>query len=128
MRRRGAGGPKKTFVKVISKSVMVRSEPARSGVVLSALQEGQIQQVFETKNMDGTDWYKVNSGWLCSRDSAGFVCTEPSSEDQANRFWTIEFTNRKRLSAAVANLITRSHGLDDARKRSKQLSSLAVAR
>ena len=125
MRRRGAGGPKKTFVRVMSKSVMVRSQPERSGLVLSALQEGQIQQVFETKNIEGTDWFKVNSGWLCSRDSAGFVCTEPSSEDQANRFWTVEFTNRKRLSAVVANLITRSYGLEEARKRAKQLNLLA---
>ena len=125
MKRRGGGGPKKSFIRVTSKSIMVRSEPTRSGVVLSALQEGQIQQTFETRNMEGADWFKVNSGWICSRDSAGFICTEPSSEDQANRFWTVEFTNRKRLSAAVANLITRSYGLDEARKRAKQLNTLS---
>lgn len=69
----------------------------------------------------------MQSGWLCSRDSAGFICSEPSSEDQANRFYTKEFTNRKRLSAAVSNLLTRSHGLENARKSAKQLANLAKA-
>lgn len=124
MNRRNVG-TKQVFIKIASRAVQVRDKPEKGAIITCCLQQGQITQVHQQSTLDDILWYKVNSGWICSRDNTGFVCSEPSSEDQANRFWAVEFTNRKRLSAAIANLLTRSYGLDNARKISKQVFNRA---
>ena len=126
MSRRGkTPETKKSFIKIISKGILVRNSPDKSALITCALQENQIQQVFEQSTIDDTIWFKVNCGWICSRDNAGFICSEPIGEAQAHKFWATEFTVRKRLSSAVANLFTRSHALQNARKSSRGLLKLA---
>lgn len=119
---------KKLFIRITSRSVLVKSSPERSAVIKCVQTSGQILQVLEQQNFSDFSgdllWYRVNAGWICSRDSSGFICSEPVGESEANTHWAEEFIKRQRLSSAISNMLIRSHSLDNARKCAKSIKLL----
>ena len=96
---------KKAFIKIVPTGVFVREEPSKISAITCCLQSGQIQQVISETNVDDVNWFRISGGWICSRDSSGFLSSEPSNETEANKFWATELNNRKRIAIAVANVL-----------------------
>lgn len=72
--------------------------------------------VVEEAVVDGIPWLRLNSGWLCTKDSNGVVCYVQSTDMEANKFWMNEYDNRRRLSSAICQMLTKSCSLPNARK------------
>lgn len=115
----------KVYIKIVSNGILVRLEPMKSSVVICSLQTGQIHQLLGDTIIDDTHWFMLPGGWICSRDSTGFLCSEPANETEANAFWAREFSDCKRISTAVSSLLVRSHALPNARRSSNALVNLA---
>jgi hypothetical protein len=96
--------PKKTYIKIITRGVPVRIEPARSSKIIASLQTGQLQAVSEQIVVDDVIWFHITCGWMCSRDANGFLCSQASNEVETNKYWAAEYNNRRRLSCAIANV------------------------
>ena len=113
-------------MRIKSRSVPIRAEPSRVGEVICSQEEGQIALVLEKKEIENVMWMRFACGWLCAKDSNGYDCYEKSTDVIAQKFWATEFDNRRRLSAAVANVLTRTHGLMNARRTARQIRENAV--
>jgi hypothetical protein len=116
---------KKQTIKVISRGLPVRSEPARMGHILCTLHAGYILQYTEEVLHEEIVWIKVSSGWICSRDTNGFASFESVSEKEGHAFWALEYDRRKRISAAIGAMLTKSLSLSEARRFSQGLVTLA---
>lgn len=70
----------------------------------------------EECEVDEIKWLKINSGWICSRDSNGSLCYMPSHEVEASKFWASESVNRRRVASAISQLLAKGHSLTNARR------------
>jgi len=113
-------------VYIKSRSVPIRTEPSRVAEIVCSQEEGHIALVLEKKTIDGILWFRFACGWMCAKDSNGFDCYEMTNEVRAQKFWAKEFDNRRRLSAAVGNILARTHGLMNARRTARQIRENAV--
>jgi hypothetical protein len=120
-RGRGRGRVQREIVRIKSRSVAIRTEPSRVAEVICSQEEGHIALVVEKKTVEGVLWFRFGCGWMSSKDSNGFDCYEMTSDVVAQKFWATEFDNRRRLSAAVANILTRTHSLNNARRTARQI-------
>ena len=102
-------------------SIAVRKEPLRTSVIMARMQEGFIVVVYEEKICEEVTWFRLNSGWMCSRDSAGIVCYVDSNDIEGQKFWVLEFEIRRRFSSAITQMLTESYSLPNARKITKIL-------
>jgi ankyrin repeat protein len=120
-RGRGDGRNKRVCVRITSRSVPIREEPSRVAQIVCSQEQGHIGLVVEERVVDDTKWLRFGCGWMCSKDSNGFICYESTTETTAQKFWATEFDNRRRLSAATANVLVRSHSLYNARRTARQI-------
>lgn len=104
----------------------MRSEPARMGHILCTLHAGYILQYTEETIHEDIIWIKVSSGWICSRDTNGFASFESVPEKEGFKFWALEYDRRKRISAAIGAMLTKSLSLPEARRFSQGLVTLAT--
>ena len=97
------------------------------GEVICSQEEGQIALVLEKKEVENVMWMQFARGWLCAEDINGCDCYEKSTDVIAQKFLATECDNRcTRLSAAVANVITRTHGLMNAQRTARQIQEHSV--
>jgi hypothetical protein len=73
-------------------------------------------KVNEECEVDEIKWLRINSGWICSRDSNGSLCYMPSHEVEASKFWAGESVNRRRVASAISQLLAKGHSLTNARR------------
>lgn len=66
--------PQRKIIKIISKSIPVRNEPSRYGLVVCQLQKDFMVQVNSETIVDEISWLQINSGWICSKDANGSLC------------------------------------------------------
>lgn len=66
--------------------------------------------------MEEITWFRLNSGWLCTKDSNGIICYTVSTDVEAHKFWMSEYDNRRRVSSAICQMLTKSCSLPNARK------------
>jgi hypothetical protein len=86
------------------------------GLIVCQLQKDYIAKVNEECEVDEVKWLKINSGWICSRDSNGSLCYMLSHEVEANKFWAGESVNRRRVASAISQLLAKGHSLTNARR------------
>lgn len=123
---RSKAAPKKQTIKVISRGLPVRHEPTRNGQMLCTLHAGYILQYTEEVITEDIVWIRVSSGWICSRDTNGFASFETVSENEGHKFWALEYDRRKRISAAIGAMLTKSLSLPEARRFAQGLVTLAT--
>lgn len=111
-----SSGGKWKVLKITSRSIAVRSEPGKYAPILCQLQENVFVHTTEEKSVDGVLWLLISCGWICSLDSNGSQCYEIASDFEANRSWAEEEENCRRISHAIASMLTRSHSLVNARR------------
>ena len=120
------GRPQRKVIEITSRSIPIRAEPSSTSIVLCAQSQGRISLVLEEKDNYGTKWFRIGAGWMCSKDANGFQCYQFTNEVIAQKYWAKEFDNRRRLSAAVGNLLVRTHALFNARRTARQIRENAV--
>ena len=81
--------------------------------------------VYEETSVEDIIWFKLNSGWLCTKDSNGIECFKLSTEHEANNFWAVEYDARKRVASAICQMLTKSCSLPCAKKISLILNNRA---
>lgn len=116
---------KKKVLKVVAKSIAVRSEPSKTAVIMCQLNQNVYIQTSSEINIDATIWYQINSGWICSMDSTGHASCVAAGDVEANRSWALEYDNRRRLASAIAAMLTRSHSLTNARRVGRSILAFA---
>lgn len=112
---------KKLLARITSKAIAVRSEPTKYGPIICQLQKDVFVHQLEEKIVENVMWFRCHVGWICSMDSSGFKSFVNSTEIAANKSWTAEFDNRRRIASAVAAMLTKSHSLTNARRVSRSL-------
>lgn len=110
------GASKKKVIRITSRQVPVRNDCNKYATVLCSLENGVYVQVNEDKTIENIQWFKLSNGWICSMDNTGFLCYTITNEIEAGRSWAREYDNRKRISHAICNELTRSHSLPNARR------------
>lgn len=75
-----------------------------------------IVAVIDEVVVDEVTWFKLNSGWMCAKDSNGIVCFSVSTDVEAHKFWMSEYDNRRRVASAICQMLTKSCSLPNARK------------
>lgn len=104
------------FVLFLFFLLLLRNEPSRLGLIVCQLQKDYIVKVNDECEVDEVKWLKINSGWICSRDSNGSLCYMPSHEVEASKFWATESVNRRRVASAISQLLAKGHSLTNARR------------
>lgn len=121
MRGRKGDDSKKITIKIVSKSLPVRHEASRMGSILCQIQKGFIVQYSSEAIVEDILWVHISSGWICSKDTNGWPSFEIVPVQEGNNFWAKEYDNRKRISAAIGAMLTRSYSLMEARRFTKLL-------
>jgi hypothetical protein len=110
------GGFKRKIVRVVSRAVPVRETHTKYATITCSLKQGVYIQILEEVELDGVDWVRFVSGWICSKDNTGFLCYQVVNEAEAGKAWALEYDNRRRIAYAICAEVIRSHSLTNARR------------
>eukprot|EP01041_Mallomonas_annulata_P007584 gene7584-15544_t len=98
--------------KISSRTCLVRREPSKYGTVMYTLHLGCIVKEMDRRTADdGMIWINLSCGWICSRDANGSLCYLDCDHVEAEKFWASELQNRRRISAAIGQMLTKSYSL-----------------
>jgi hypothetical protein len=112
-------------LKIAVKAVAVRVSPGKVSAVVCQLNQGIYVLQIDEIEADSLLWLQVGCGWICSVDGTGAPTFTVSTEAEAHKSWSLEFDNRRKISQAIASLLTRSYGLTDARRLSRSIHNHA---
>lgn len=117
------GKAKKRILRIAVKTVAVKAEPSKLGMVVCQLNQDVFIQTIDEVEIDSVLWFQISCGWLCSLDSSGTQTYTVSLEAEAAKSWTREYDNRRRIAASITAMLTRSNGLVNARRLGRSILS-----
>lgn len=118
---KGSLNSKRKVLKILAQVIAVRSDPGKTAVIICQLNQGVYVQSSNEAVVDSVTWSNIGYGWICSMDSTGHPAYMVSFDAEANRSWAAEYDNRRRIAAAIAAMLTRSHSLTNARRVAKAM-------
>jgi hypothetical protein len=103
-------------VKIVCRSIGIKSEPAKFSTIVCQLQHGVFVVIKDEKVVEGAQWLEIGCGWMPAVDNAGNISYVEAQTQEANKAWALEYQNRKRISSSIVSMLTKSHSLVNARR------------